>query len=141
MDEEFEQKQKEQEVWEKKLQEQELKAKQEIEQQQNQLSLVKDTKNALAEKYGGQTKLQQIEATISQLEKKVGEEDGNSLLHVAVESQDELVVQYLLEERGLSPDLLNSNGETPLHIACINSNQKIVDLLIKVFIFNLTPSF
>lgn len=68
---------------------------------------------------------------LKDLEKLLNNDDGNTLLHLAVDRQMEDAVKYLLEEKKMNPDQPNANGETPVHFAAKKPNTKITSMLIK----------
>ena len=56
-------------------------------------------------------------------------EDGNSFLHIVTAEGFPEMVRYFLE-KGANVNILNSKGDTPLHIAVRNKNEEIIKLLI-----------
>ena len=55
------------------------------------------------------------------------DDKGNTLLHYACKYDSFDIVQYLLD-RGCNPNIVNGNGESPLHIAC-RSSLNVIKLL------------
>lgn len=53
--------------------------------------------------------------------------DKNTVLHLAASAKNSLMVQFLLE-RGIKPNLSNSDGQTPLHKA---EDARVAELLLK----------
>ena len=41
------------------------------------------------------------------------------------------IVKFLLEETKVDPNARNDDGDTPLHLACRNTNSKVVQLLVR----------
>lgn len=95
---------------------------------------------ALIPKYGSLEILKKIQETLIQLEKSNLGEDSNTLLHAAVETQDEKLVQYLLQERQMNPNSKNANSDLPIHLSCLHDNLRIVELLIQVLFFFFKPN-
>ena len=56
-------------------------------------------------------------------------EDGNSFLHIVTNGGFPEMVRYFLE-KGANVNIVNSKGDTPLHIAVRNKHEDIIKLLI-----------
>ena len=60
---------------------------------------------------------------------KIYDENGNSLLSIAVQINDKKIVKQLLLI-GLDPNTQNNDGNTPLHFALSGRYMRIADLLL-----------
>ena len=59
------------------------------------------------------------------------EKTGDSLIHFAVRSGKNDILEFLLKERRLNPNLTNSNKDNPLHLAIENNDIKAVEILLE----------
>ena len=57
-------------------------------------------------------------------------EEGFSPLQLAIETENEEICKFLIEECSLNLNQLTNIG-TSLHLACLKKNKKIVKLLLK----------
>ena len=55
---------------------------------------------------------------------------GNTLLHYACKTGHLPIVEYLIVQRNMSPNIQNQQDKTPLHWACWNGHLPIVEFLI-----------
>ena len=55
---------------------------------------------------------------------------GNTVLHLAVQMENSNCVKTLLASASCDPNVVNSKGDTPLHIACWQGSVEIIDLLL-----------
>lgn len=60
---------------------------------------------------------------------KACDSNGNTPLHIAVKTQNVLLVQFLLQQKA-RPDLINKKDESPLYLACELGNIAIVKSLL-----------
>lgn len=63
--------------------------------------------------------------------KNVRDPSQKSLLHIACEIMDFIVVKFLIEQHDLGINEQDSCGNTPLHIACLNQKVQTVIFLVK----------
>jgi ankyrin repeat protein len=56
--------------------------------------------------------------------------EGRSILHVAVQKKAVKITNYILEQSIANIDLMDSNEQTPLYIACENQQQEMIKLLL-----------
>ena len=68
----------------------------------------------------------------------IADENNNNLFHLAlmnssIKSESKIInfFKYLLSEN-TSPDMMNIDGMTPLHIACKRQSKKVVDYLLEI---------
>lgn len=55
---------------------------------------------------------------------------GESALHLAVKSGSNRMVEYILQEMGLNPNVRDAFGRTPLHWAAQQGNEQICETLL-----------
>lgn len=63
--------------------------------------------------------------------KSIHDVEEKSLLHLACESMDFIIVKVLVEQYQLDLNAQDCQGNTPLHIACLNQKTQIAIYLIK----------
>ena len=62
--------------------------------------------------------------------RKYRDENFNSNLNIAVKNNSIKLVKYFLNKK-INPNIVNNDGQTPLHIALKEGNKEIIDLLLK----------
>ena len=86
-------------------------------------------------------KLQELKSLVNSMHKRgtigtwinqpdLSDEDGNTLLHLAVQIENLDVVDLLLNV-GANPSIKNSKSETPAHTACRTGNLEILKFLVE----------
>ena len=78
------------------------------------------------------TNLETIKYFIKSKHYNLNEQDdeGNTVLHLAVQTNQSIKCILLLASTSCDPNKANSEGDTPLHIACQQGSVEIIDLLL-----------
>ena len=71
----------------------------------------------LAGKYGGKDKFAEIRKKVDDLRPQLVNEDGDTLLHLAIRLGDATVVKYLIEDYNLNLNKVNKHQDSALHEA------------------------
>ena len=105
----------------------------EIDRLSQQEKSMSDRRAALRAARAGDLHLLKTMAGSGNADMKAKDSEGNNCVHWAAVSGNLDVVIYLTQELKLRADLLNENGQTPLHVAVMYGQNTLIPFLTKEF--------
>eukprot|EP01117_Protostelium_nocturnum_P013709 TRINITY_DN5144_c0_g1_i2.p1 TRINITY_DN5144_c0_g1~~TRINITY_DN5144_c0_g1_i2.p1 ORF type:complete len:411 (+),score=88.91 TRINITY_DN5144_c0_g1_i2:43-1275(+) len=72
-----------------------------------------------------------ISLLLTYLDPNLGDDNGNTPLHIACIEANEKIVQLLLKSPHMNPNITNNFGDSALHVGCNTGHESIVKILLQ----------